>query len=82
MSEETIVPFANAAAKRANEIERAKGAPASQDNGDLNMDAITNILRVLEGMQGQIEAMTEVIVQLDKRISVLEKPKTSRIIHG
>jgi hypothetical protein len=82
MSEETIVPFANAAAKRTNEIERAKGAPANQDNGGLNMDAITNILRVLEGMQGQIQAMTEVIVQLDKRISALEKAKTSRIIHG
>lgn len=81
MSETTIVPFADAAARRAHdaEVERMKDVAANPDRGNPNLVAIETLLRAMEGMQAQIAAMTEVIVQMDARLSALEKPKIIKV---
>lgn len=69
MSEETIVPFLNAAAKRANDNALAEqGKPMRGD-----IDAVENILKALEGMQSQVQALTDLVIEQDARIKKLEK---------
>ena len=43
-----------------------------------SLAVIENLLRSIEGMQGQISAMTELIVAMEQRISDLEHPKPTR----
>lgn len=45
-----------------------------------DMGTIENLLHGIEGMQGQMQAMTELIVQLEQRISDLERPKPRKLI--
>lgn len=83
MSGDTVVPFLDPAAKRANDelIERMKGAATNQNDGtDPNIGAIEQILQALEGMQAQVQALTDIVVEQDKRIEKLEKSKPGRII--
>lgn len=86
---ETIVPFLNPAAKQANDIllERMRGVPANVPSanmddvgGNPNVDAITELLRAMEGMQSQVQALTDLVIQQDKRIRELEKAGKSKII--
>ncbi len=80
MSEKTVVPFLDAAAKRANDevIARMKGVAANQDGDDPNIGAVEQILKALEGMQAQVQALTDVVIDHDKRIQRIEGK--SRII--
>jgi hypothetical protein len=80
MSEDTIVPFATPAAKRANDLAMARmqGVPAA-DDGNPNIAAIEQMLVALEGMQTNLQTLTELVVEQDKRIAKLEKAR-SRII--
>jgi hypothetical protein len=82
VSEETIVPFANAQAKRANDevIERMRGIPANVDGGNPNIEAIENLLRALDGMQTQLQSLTEIVCEQDRRIEKLEKAARGKII--
>lgn len=44
------------------------------------MAAIGNILKAMEGMQDQIAALTDLIVQQDARIDALEKKGKPKLI--
>lgn len=78
----TIVPFLDVAAKRASEMmeqkrrEAVEGAPSA----DQNVEAVENILRAMEGMQAQLQALIDLVIEQDKRIEKLEKAKPGRII--
>lgn len=79
MSDDTVVPFLDAAAKRANDQPVSRHAlPVNQDAGNPNIEAIEKILSALEGMQTQIQALIDLAVDMDKRIQRLEGK--SRII--
>lgn len=81
MSQDNIAPFANASQKRANDvlIERMKGVAANETGGNPNMAAIENLLAALEGMQTQVTALTDLVIEQDKRIQRLEKAKSNII---
>ena len=43
-----------------------------------NIGAIKNILQALEGMQAQVQTLTDLVVEQDKRIEKLERRKIIR----
>jgi hypothetical protein len=80
MSAETIVPFRDAAAKLANDNAKAERSELPRTGGEApNIEAIENILKALEGMQTQVQALTDLVIEQDARIKALEKAK-SKII--
>lgn len=38
-----------------------------------DMGAIENLLRAIEGMQSQVQALTDLVIEQDKRIKKLER---------
>jgi hypothetical protein len=70
---ETIAPFADLVAKR-----KATSKPQNDNDGLASMESINNILRALEGMQEQVQALTDVVVEQDKRLEKLERRKIIR----
>lgn len=67
MNEVNIVPFASPAAKVAND-------------GDNPIKAIEDLLRALEGLQAQVQTLTEIVCEQDKRIEKLERKKIIRVM--
>lgn len=45
-----------------------------------NMAAIGNLLRVIEGMQEQVSALTDLVISLDHRVTKLENAKAPKLI--
>lgn len=83
MTEETVVPFLNAAAKRASDelLKRKQEAETrAAAGGGSDIEAVENILQALEGLQVQVQALIDLVVAQDARIEKLEKAKPGRII--
>lgn len=80
MSENTVVPFLDAAAKRAHEAMAERKRESAEDGTEQNVEAVENILRAMEGMQAQLQALIDLVIEQDKRIEKLEKAKPGRII--
>lgn len=68
---ESIVPFADLKAKRAHE----HAAESNDATG-----AIEQLLVAMEGMQTQVQALTDLVIEQDARIRALERAGKSKII--
>lgn len=69
MSGDAIVPFRDLIAKK-----QAEQASAGAT------EAVEQLLHAMEGMQAQIQSLTDLVISQDKRIRMLERAAKSKII--
>jgi hypothetical protein len=79
MNGDNIVPYVSPEARRAVDDTKKLVQDLQQSAEDRgSIEAIENILRALEGMQAQVGALTDLVIEQDKRIEKLERRKIIR----
>ena len=79
MNENNIVPYVSPEARQAVDDTKKLVQDLQQSAEDRgSIQAIENILKALEGMQAQVQALTDLVIEQDKRIEKLERRKIIR----